>query len=250
MAELSIHVKVSAFKLSPTEAEKKLYGVKIWLSVAVIFFFALNMFDDFALYLYMQEDAKRWPGVVDATIVSFDYFSISLGLCIASIDLLITMHKHFAKELQDETRRIKVIFLVLTISYISRGVCYLLVIFKVIKHIEVVYLVMYVFWDIIPLSLIMYYHFNNFKAQEEFLKQEKVEEEQTTAQARRQARRQADSEATGDQNSSRQTESSAVATTEGGTHQPTQSQEEDEDEDEVLIRQLMDERPWWRDSET
>jgi len=154
------------------------------------------------------------------------------------------MHKHFAKELQDEARRIKVIFLVLTISYLSRGVCYPLANYEVIKHKNLVYDVMYIFWDIIPLSLIMYYHFNNFKAQEEFLKQEKVEEEQTTAQARRQA----DSESAGDQSSNRQTESSAVATTEGGTEQPAQSEEEDEDE--VLIRQLMEERPWWRDSET
>jgi len=93
------------------------------------------MFDDFAVYLDRTEgDEKRWPGVVDATIVSFDYFSISLGLCIASIDLLISMHKHFAKDLQDEARRIKVIFLILTISYLSRAVCYPLVICGVIEH--------------------------------------------------------------------------------------------------------------------
>jgi len=98
MAELTIQLQVSAFKLSPTYAKKKLYWVRVWLSVAVVFYLALNLFDAFALYLFVtKEDAKPWTDVVDATIITFDYFSISLGLCIASIDLLINMHKHLRK---------------------------------------------------------------------------------------------------------------------------------------------------------
>jgi len=121
-----------------------------------------------------QEDIKKWCLLVTDIIIPFDYFSISLGLCIASIDLLVNMHKHFAKELQDEARRIKVIFLVLTVSYVSRAVVYILVHVGVIKDFLLVYLVMYIFWDIIPLSLIMYYHFSNFQAQAKFLKREKA----------------------------------------------------------------------------
>jgi len=140
--------------------------------------------------------------LVSEIIIPFDYFSVSLGLCIASIDLLVNMHKHFAKELQDEARRIKVIFLVLTVSYVSRAVIYILTLVGVIKHFTLVYYVMYIFWDIIPLSLIMYYHFNNFKAQEKFLKKEKALEEKAAALAAAQERRGSDSEAASDQSSS------------------------------------------------
>ena len=35
-----------------------------------------------------------------------------------------------------------------------------------IEHNWIVYLVMYTFWDILPLSLIMVYHYKNFIAQE------------------------------------------------------------------------------------
>jgi len=103
--------------------------------------------------------------MVSDIIIPFDYFSVSIGLCIASIDLLINMHKHFAKELQDEARRIKIIFLVLTSSYVSRAVVNILVSVGVIKHDWLVDLVMYIFWDIIPLSLIMYYHHAAFTAE-------------------------------------------------------------------------------------
>jgi len=51
MAELSIHIKVSAFKLTPEEAKKKLHWVKIWLSIAVFFYLALNLLEAFALYV-------------------------------------------------------------------------------------------------------------------------------------------------------------------------------------------------------
>ena len=69
--------------------------------------------------------------------------------------------------MQDEARRIKVIFLVLTVSYVSRAVVY---IFKMVDVIEdehdwIVYLVMYTFWDILPLSLIMLYHYTAFEAE-------------------------------------------------------------------------------------
>jgi len=103
--------------------------------------------------------------MVSDIIIPFDYFSVSLGLCIASIDLLINMHKHFAKELQAEARRIKVYFLVLTTSYVSRAVVNILVSVGVIKIVYLVYFVMYIFWDIIPLSFIMHYHHAAFTAE-------------------------------------------------------------------------------------
>ena len=46
----------------------------------------------------------------------------------------------------------------MTFSYLSRGVVYLCSGFEMIEHSHFVFIVMYIFWDIIPLSLIMYYH--------------------------------------------------------------------------------------------
>jgi len=166
MAELSIHIKVSAYKLSPEEASKKLYWVKFWLTVAVVFYLALNLFEAFAYYFFLsaylqQRDAPKWK-MVNTIILPFDYFSVSIGLCIVSIDLLVNMHKHFAEELQTEARRLKVIFLVLTGSYVSRAVVNLLASAEVIFHYYLVNCVMYILWDIVPLSLIMYYHHRAF----------------------------------------------------------------------------------------
>jgi len=93
---------------------------------------------------------------------------------IASVYLLVNMHKHFEAQLKDEARRIRVIFLVLTVSYVSRAIVYILYNKGVIEHEWIVYLIMYNFWDILALSLIMVYHYNNFKEQEKTLKRERI----------------------------------------------------------------------------
>jgi len=58
------------------------------------------------------------------------------------------------------------IFVFFSLSYISRAVVNLLVEFEVIKHSYAVYHIMYFFWDVLPLSSIMIYHLNTFRAEE------------------------------------------------------------------------------------
>jgi len=141
----------------------------------VVFYFALNVFEA-SNYLSgtLNDDLKAWQEKCTLIIIPFDYFSISIGLCIASIDLILNMHKYFAKELQEEARRIKVIYLILIIAYPSRGVIFLLLHYKVIEHDSIVYMVIYIFSDIIPLSLIMFYHNSAFTAEIE-IKSEDLE---------------------------------------------------------------------------
>jgi len=160
MVELSIHVKVSAFKMSPETAKRRILWIRVCLTGAVVFYFGWCLFDALNLhYLFKHHfEAEEWRFAMLYNDTPANYFSISIGLVISSIYLLVNLHKYFEKQLKDEATRIKVIFLVLTVSYISRGVVYILKAQKVIDHSWIVYLVMFTFWDILPLSLIMFYH--------------------------------------------------------------------------------------------
>ena len=76
--------------------------------------------------------------------------------------------QYFAKELQDEGNRIKAIFIFFSLSYISRGTVFLLVKLHAIKHVGAVYYTVYFFWDVLPLCLIMRFHYKCFKEQDEY----------------------------------------------------------------------------------
>jgi len=77
----------------------------------------------------------------------------------------VNINKHFARELKDEGKRIKAIFVFFSLSYISRAIVFLLQILGAIKHVPAVYYVMYFFWDVLPLCLIMRYHLQAFRAE-------------------------------------------------------------------------------------
>jgi len=184
MVELAIQVKLSAFKMGQREAIRKIWWTKFWLAVAVVFYGALNLLEELDNYyiIFNYSSSKEWQRRLGDSITPAVYFSISIGLVTASIYLLVNMHKYFEVQLKDEARRIRVIFLMLTVSYVSRAVVYLLA-GVWITNTWMVYLVMYNLWDILPLSLIMYYHNTNFNEQEKTKKRERViqeREEQTT----------------------------------------------------------------------
>ena len=100
--------------------------------------------------------------------LSSELIFISLVLTFAYCYLSVNIKQHFARELKDEGNRIEAIFVFFSLSYISRAVVYLLQRFMVIKHVAVVYHIMYFFWDVPPLSLIMRFHYQCFKAQEAY----------------------------------------------------------------------------------
>ena len=78
------------------------------------------------------------------------------------------MYYYFDRSvMMDEEGRVKAIFLVFTLSYISRAILYLLNQF-IIDEVANTYLVYYTFypiWDVLPLSLIMVYHRTCYEAQ-------------------------------------------------------------------------------------
>ena len=85
-----------------------------------------------------------------------------MSLCVSYIYLAWNINKHFARELKDEGRRIKTIFIVFALAYVSRATVYLLNGFGAIDHPFAVYYTMYFFWDVLPLCLIMRYHLQAF----------------------------------------------------------------------------------------
>jgi len=93
-------------------------------------------------------------------------FLLSVSLGTAYIYLSMNIKQHFAKELQDEGKKIKAVFVLFSLSYMSRAVVYLLSEFEVINHRAAVSYIMYFFWDVIPLSSIMIYHLKAFRAEE------------------------------------------------------------------------------------
>jgi len=71
-------------------------------------------------------DPKKWHGVADKTILPCEMVLLSISLACAYCYLSANIQRHFAKELQKEGNKIKAIFVLFSLSYISRAAVYLL----------------------------------------------------------------------------------------------------------------------------
>jgi len=169
MVELAIQVKLSARVLTQEEADRKVKNVRLALWLAVAFFSALGIFDVYNTF-YMDRvivpDPEPWHVFIFATIFPCGLVLVSISLTVAYFYLDANIKLHFAKELQEEGKKIRSIFVFFSFSYISRAIVYLLVVFKVISHGAAVFKVMYFFWDVLPLSSLMVYHLKAFRAEE------------------------------------------------------------------------------------
>ena len=169
MVELAIQIKLSARVISPREAVKKIKQVRVGFKLAAAFASALGIFD---VYNTVRMDPvifseyKKWHDIVRNTVFPLQMVLVSISLATAYCYLSVNIRQHFARELQDEGKKIRAIFVLFSVSYISRGVVYLLGEFHVIKHEMAVFYVMYFFWDVLPLSSIMTYHLKSFRAEE------------------------------------------------------------------------------------
>jgi len=169
MVELGIQVKLSARKITPYEALKKISKVRTGLKVAAAFFTVLGIFHTInSLYQdpLIAPDPAEWHAVAFVTILPCELILISIFLASAYFYLSVNMKQHFAKELEDEGKKIKAIFVLFSLSYISRAVVSLLKLKVIDEHIYAVYYSMYFFWDVLPLSSIMIYHLKAFRAEE------------------------------------------------------------------------------------
>jgi len=91
-------------------------------------------------------------------------------LCVASGFLVYNAKRYFKKGLEAEACRVQTINIVFTTAYITRAIMsfvaanYLEVGRSTFKEFAIflTYCIGYLFWDVIPLTLIMRYHFQNF----------------------------------------------------------------------------------------
>jgi len=65
-----------------------------------------------------------------------------------------------------EAARVRTIFLVFVFMYISRAVLYVIqaIIIDDVLNTVLIYYVFYNFWDVVPLTLIMHYHYTCYEA--------------------------------------------------------------------------------------
>jgi len=79
------------------------------------------------------------------------------------------MHHHFDRQvMMAEAARVRTIFLVFILTYISRAAIYLIQMFTVDEEINefIIYYMFYIIWDVVPLVLIMHYHYTCYEAQQ------------------------------------------------------------------------------------
>ena len=72
-------------------------------------------------------DPSKWQCIVYVVVYPCELILVSISLFFAYVYLSVNIKKHFARELQDEGKRIRAIFVFFALSYISRAVVYVLV---------------------------------------------------------------------------------------------------------------------------
>jgi len=89
---------------------------------------------------------------------------LSIGLTVACTCLMVRMNKYYPRSFKNEGCRIKTIFLVFTISYLTRAAVYFVLLRVPLSPLTLtlIFDVGFLFWDIIPLTLIMMYHYKCF----------------------------------------------------------------------------------------
>jgi len=115
-------------------------------------------------------DPEGYPVWIDW----WDYFYtpsvllfLSTSLCTASVYLVINVRSHFPVGLKAEACRVQTINIVFTVAYLTRALTFI-----VTDYINpyadpefaeyLTYYIGYNFWDVVPLTLIMSYHYQHF----------------------------------------------------------------------------------------
>ena len=171
MLDLTVEMKSSVMIL--TEARSKTYKTVIKVATSIVATFLLIAIGINLIYSF------RWPDWSDKeippSIIRFYYYytpcvltSLSVLLTISTIYLLVLVNRHFKQVLKAEACKVRTIYVVFTIAYISRAITSLIFSLKPPHSMNefthgMTYLVMYNFWDVLPLSLIMSYHYSGFK---------------------------------------------------------------------------------------
>jgi len=170
MIDLAIQVKLAAEQMDPEHAKVQKQRTKVMVCILSLPVIPLGVYQAKLGAYYAHED-KEPTGLKGFFYVCFPTIIMTLlaiGLCVACIRLIMRMNKFFPRNLKDEGCRIKTISLVFTISYITRAV--LSLVLPVAEHFGKIselaswltFEVCYNFWDVVPLTLIMMYHYKCF----------------------------------------------------------------------------------------
>jgi len=97
---------------------------------------------------------------------------LSIGLASASTYAIRNMRLYFDERLHGEILRIKIIFIVFTVAYVTRVVAFITttILMAHEKYFSftcaIIYHIFWPFWDVVPLTLIMSYHAKKVKKRE------------------------------------------------------------------------------------
>jgi len=173
MNELSIRLKQAAALLSDQGARKHLRVNQVIISLMALVYITVGYFE----YVNFVELIDNWSdlGPPPKRLKAYNWItpsvllSISLGLTVSVAYLFVQIHRHFNRQvMMAEAARVRTIFLVFILTYISRAIIYLIqmVYIKKPANTALVYYVFYNIWDVVPLMLIMHYHYTCYEAQE------------------------------------------------------------------------------------
>jgi len=162
MVDLVIGLQKSAMKILEETAATRLWWNKRLVIVASLIFAVGG-----ARLVWVS--AKATDGVFSKYpkwYLPSVLIALSIGLTTASCYLVVNARRDFGPVLKEESCRVQTIHIVYTSAYLTRALVYTIFVSIGIDVHSFPYLmtyyVLYNIWDVVPLMLIMTYHYKNF----------------------------------------------------------------------------------------
>jgi len=168
MIEVCIRVKESKQLMSERKAKNLTILNRTLMYIGILLFLVAGGFNLFYVYHGANTEFRyRYYLTYNPTVL----ITLSVALCVASIVLVYNVRRHFPVGLKEEARRVQIINVVFTVTYMTRALTFMVTHFFVKKFkdeftIYLIYYVGYNIWDVFPLTLIMYYHHVHFAVRE------------------------------------------------------------------------------------
>ena len=181
MNELSIELRYAAQLISDDNFKRYIRANQFGSSVLALAYIAVGVYDItiFDECITLLDPATELPKPLQRACLYLTpslLIPISIGLTASVIYLLVQIKQHFNRQvLMTEEGRVKTIFIVFTVTYVTRAVFLFLLSFfgsKALLDFTISYFVLLSFWDVLPLTLIMFYHRTCFEAQQRQLEQD------------------------------------------------------------------------------
>ena len=113
-----------------------------------------------AAYTVEEGDFAVW--YLSSYLISV-LITLSIALTTASCYLVVNARRYFGPVLKDESFRVQTIHIVYTSAYLTRALVYIIFLILDIDFFsftgKLTYYVLYNIWDVLPLTLIMTYHY-------------------------------------------------------------------------------------------